>query len=220
MTATSTTHEIERRIPMTYEEWLAWAPETRQSEWVDGEAIEFMPPTIRHQRVVGFLFTLLRLFVSLRRLGEVLNSPIEVRLSPRSSREPDILFVAQERLDRVGRLRIDGAPDLVVEVVSDDSARRDRVTKRDEYAQVGVREYWIVDCRPGKEREEFLVLDEAGRYKEAPLDAAGRFHSVAVPGFWLDPAWLRADPLPREIDCLNAIDPGLVGDASSGSRGR
>ncbi len=211
MTAATTFPAAERRSPMTYEEWLAWAPESRLTEWVDGEAIEFVPPTMRHQQVVAFVLSLLRLFVRLRGLGEVLDSPIEVRLSDRSSRQPDVLFVARERFDRIGRLRIDGAPDLVVEVVSDDSVRRDRVAKRDEYARAGVREYWIVDCRPGKEREEFLLLDEAGRYSEAPRDGEGRFHSSAVPGFRLEPAWLRADPLPLELDCLRAIDPTLLG---------
>ena len=211
MTAASTIPAAERRMPMTYEAWLAWAPECRRTEWVDGEAIEFVPPTIRHQDVVFFLATLLRLYVRLRGLGKVLGSPLEVRLSPRSSREPDVVFVATGRLDRIARLRIEGGPDLVVEVVSEDSVRRDRVAKRDEYARAGVREYWIVDCRPGKEREEFLLLDAAGRYAEAPRDNEGRFHSLAVPGFWLDPAWLRADPLPLETDCLHAIDPTLLG---------
>ena len=215
MTAASTTQPTERRIPMTYDEWLAWAPESRLSEWVDGEAIEFMPPTIRHQNVIGFLFSLLRLYVGVKRLGLVLASPVEVRLSARASREPDIVFVPTERLDRVERLRIDGAPDLVVEVISDDSVRRDRVTKRDDYAQAGVREYWIVDCRPGRERAEFLALDDAGRYREVPLDDAGRFRSPVIPGFWLDPAWLRADPLPLETECLRAIAPDVFGGPSS-----
>ena len=221
MTAATTTSTTERQIPMTYEAWLAWSSESRLSEWVDGEAIEFVPPTIRHQDVTMFLITLLRLVVGLRGLGTVLGSPVEVRLSPRSSREPDIVFVANDRLDRIGRLRIEGGPDLVVEVVSDDSVQRDRVVKRDEYARAGVREYWIVDCRPGKEREEFLRLDDAGRFVEMELDERGRFHSSVMPGFWLDPAWLRADPLPLETACLRAIDPSLLDRrASAGTSGQ
>lgn len=211
MTAAIAHPSGERRIPMTYDEWLAWASETRLSEWVDGEAIEFMPATTRHQDVVGFLFALLRFFVDLRQLGYVAPSPIEVRLSNRSSREPDIVFVAAAHAHRIEAKRVVGAPDLVVEVISDDSVRRDRIVKRDEFAAAGVPEYWILDCRPGHEREEFLVLDDAGRYREADRGADGVVRSVAVPGFWLDPAWLRADPLPSVVSCLRAIAPAAFG---------
>ena len=61
----------ERRLRMTYEEYLAWAPEGRQSEWVDGEAIEFMATKTRPAELVAFLFSLISMFVSLRRLGRV-----------------------------------------------------------------------------------------------------------------------------------------------------
>jgi Uma2 family endonuclease len=211
MTAAVVQHQGERRIPMTYDEWLAWASETRLSEWVDGEAIEFMPASSRHQDLVAFLVALMRFFVDLRSLGFVAPSPIEVRLSTRASREPDIVFVSKARAERVEPKRIVGAPDLVVEIISEDSVRRDRVVKRDEYTAVGVLEYWLLDCRPGHEREEFLLLDESGRYREIERDADGRFRSTIVPGFWLDPGWLRVHPLPSVPDCLRAISPEFFG---------
>lgn len=207
MTAAIAPFPEERRIPMTYDEWLEWAEESRISEWVDGEAIEFMPPTMRHQDVVTFLVALARVFVELRRLGFVVGSPVEVKLSVRVSREPDLVFVGNEHGDRIQPLRIVGAPDLAIEAISDDSVRRDRITKRDEYAAAGVPEYWIIDCRPGYEREEFLLLDDGGRYRQANLDERGRFHSAVLPGFWLDPNWLRADPLPAVLACLREIAP-------------
>lgn len=207
MTAAIAPFPEERRIPMTYDEWLEGSEESRLSEWVDGEAIEFMPPTTRHQDVVAFLLALVRVFSDLRRLGFVVPSPIEVKLSIKSSREPDLVFVANDHANRVQPLRIVGAPDLAIEVISDDSVRRDRVTKRDEYAAAGVPEYWIIDCRPGHEREEFLLLDAGGRYRQADLDERGRFHSPVLPGFWLDPAWLRTDPLPPVLGCLREIAP-------------
>lgn len=211
MTAAIAPFPEERRIPMTYDEWLDWAEESRISEWVDGEAIEFMPPTTRHQDVVAFLVALLRVFAELRRLGLVIGSPIEVKLSVRHSREPDLVFIANENMERVLPLRIVGAPDLVIEVISDDSVRRDRITKRDEYAAAGVPEYWIIDCRPGHQREEFLILDDSGRYRAEDLDERGRFHSSVLRGFWLEPAWLRADPLPDVLGCLRQIAPDAFG---------
>ncbi len=207
MTAAIAPFPEERRIPMTYDEWLEWAEGPRMSEWVDGEAIEFMPPTERHQDVVLFLAMLLRALVELRGLGSVIAAPFEVRIRSRGSREPDVIFVAQHRRHLLDGKRLNGAPDLAIEVISDDSVRRDRITKRDEYAAARVPEYWIVDCRPGHEREEFLLLDEGGRYREADLDERGRFHSAVLPGFWLDPAWLRADPMPSAFACLKEIAP-------------
>ena len=207
MTAAIAPYPEERRIPMTYDEWLEWAEESRISEWVDGEAIEFMPPTPRHQDVVSFLVALVRVFVDLRRLGFVVPAPLEAKLSVKVSREPDVIFVAQHRRHLLDGKRLNGAPDLAIEVISDDSVRRDRITKRDEYAAAGVPEYWIIDCRPGHEREEFLLLDDGGRYRQAELDQRGRFHSSVLPGFWLDPAWLRADPMPAVLHCLRQIAP-------------
>ncbi len=207
MTAAIAPFPEERRIPMTYDEWLEWADGSRISEWVDGEAIEFMPPSIRHQLVVVFLVKLVGMFDELRIGGILLSAPTEVRLTNQRSREPDVVYVTPRHVFRVSASKVNGAPDLVVEVISDDSVRRDRITKRDEYAAAGVPEYWIIDCRPGHEREEFLLLDEGGRYREADLDERGRFHSAVLPGFWLDPAWLRADPLPAVLGCLREIAP-------------
>lgn len=211
MTAAIAPFPEERRITMTYDEWLAWADESRISEWVDGEAIEFMPPTIRHQLVVVFLLKLIGMFDERRPGSVLLAAPAEVRLSIRQSREPDVVYVAAHHAHRVNGTKVNGPPDLAIEVISDDSVRRDRVTKRDEYAAAGVPEYWIIDCRPGHEREEFLLLDEGGRYRSGDLDARGRFHSSVLDGFWLDPAWLRADPLPTVLACLRKIAPDAFG---------
>src|SRR5215204_682986 len=117
-----TSERAEQRLTMTYDEYLAWADEDTHAEWVDGEVIVFMPPVIRHQRLVVFLTTLLELYSRMRDLGEVLVAPTEMRLAMvRSAREPDILFVSHEHRDRVAERRIDGPADLVIEVVSDDS---------------------------------------------------------------------------------------------------
>jgi len=208
MTATSTTHEIERRIPMTYEEWLRWADGSRRSEWVDGEAIVFMPPTLRHMRLIWFLSTLIGLFTQQRGLGELVVSPFEMRLWPGRSREPDLLFVAAAHAERLNQTRLDGPADLAIELVSDDSVTRDNVTKRNEYAAAGIAEYWILDPRPGKEADEFLVLGEDGRYHPGAPDANGWYRSRVVEGLRLRPEWPRADPLPGPLACLDEIAGG------------
>ena len=177
------------------------------TEWVAGELVTPLPPTTRHQDLVWFLGSLLRLFVSTSGSGRILGAPFAVLLSPQGPvREPDLLFVAAEHAARITARRLEGAPDLVVECVSQDSVGRDRAEKFDEYEQAGVREYWLIDSRPGRDRADFWLLEDDGRYRAMPPDAAGVYRSSVLPGFWLRTAWLRADPLPHEAACWREID--------------
>ena len=173
----------ERHIKMTYEEFLAWDDEHLHMEWVDGEAIIFMPPLKRHQHIALFLGTLLDLFNSLFKMGVVLPAPFEMKGLPgRSSREPDLLFVANENLGRLTEARLNGPADLVIELVSEESVRRDRADKFYEYQELGVREYWAFDTRSHKERADFWVLDERGHYQPVPVGKDGVYHSTVLPG--------------------------------------
>jgi Uma2 family endonuclease len=194
----------ERRLRLSYEEFLEFGEETTHAEWVDGEVIVFMPPSIRHNRLVQLLSTLLGMFAEAFDLGEVLTAPTEMRLA-HSSREPDVLFVARANRERLIDKRLDGPADLVIEVVSDESVARDRADKFYEYQEGGVPEYWIYDPRPGKERADFYYLDADGRYQPIVADAEGRYHSRVLPGFWLRLEWLRQDPLPTPKAALAEI---------------
>lgn len=198
----------ERRLTMGYEEFLAWWGEDTRGEWVDGEVVVFMPPRLVHQELVLFLSVLLSWYVRRCDLGRVIVAPFEMLLlDGRASRQPDILFVGRNHLGRLTDERLDGPADLVVEVVSDDSTTRDRRDKRREYEEAGVPEYWIFDPRPGRRRAEFYRLGDDDRYVAAALDDAGRYRSAVLPGFWLDPAWLRQDPLPDPDDLRAIIAP-------------
>jgi Uma2 family endonuclease len=186
---------------MSYDEWLVWEGEGRHGEWVDGEVVVFMPPNIFHQRLARFLVRLLSWYVELFDLGEVVIAPFEMRILPgRVSREPDLLFVAKRHLWRLTPERLDGPADLAIEIMSEWSVTRDAREKRDEYEAAGVREYWLLDARAGKQRTEFRQLDANGRYQLVATDADGRYRAAVLPGFWLDVAWLWQDPLPRPDD--------------------
>ncbi len=194
------------RLKMTYEEYLAWVDEDKHAEWVEGEVIVHMPPNIRHQDITTFLTTLLRLFVDFFRLGVVLAAPTEMRLTPTGpSREPDILFVAQAHRARLAAQRLDGPADLVIEIVSDESVNRDRVEKFYEYQGAGVPEYWLFDPRPATQRADVWSLGPDRRYRPLPMDDAGRYHSVILPGFWVRDAWLTQDPLPDPLTAFAEI---------------
>ena len=186
-----------RRLPATYTEYLAWPDDATLAEWKDGEIITYMPPTDRHQEITGFLFALLSAFARLLDLGAVRVAPLEVKLWPDGpSREPDILFVGRDRLEQLAAKRLEGSPDLVVEIVSAGSARVDRVEKFIEYERAGVREYWLIDPRPGKEQADFYGLEDNGRFASLGLDDDGQFSSLVLPGLRFDPALLRG-PLPN-----------------------
>lgn len=195
MEATLAPPRQEQRFRMSYEEFLGWADE-RHAEWTNGEAILFVPKP-RHQDIVTFLVTLMRLFVQFYELGKLLTAPLEMKVTPTSNaREPDILFVAREHSDRLTEDRLAGPADLIVEVISKESVSRDRSDKFDEYEEAGVREYWAIDSRPGKARADFWVLDPNGKYQATPLEQGKIYRSTVLPGFWLDIEWLWDEQKP------------------------
>jgi Uma2 family endonuclease len=168
----------------------------RLVEFSDG-CIEVLPmPTKLHQQIVRFLFLLVQQFVSARGLGEVLFAPLPIRLWPGKFREPDLVYLRQGRGEYRGQP--EGA-DLVMEVLSEgeENHRRDFETKRQEYAQAGIPEYWIVD--PEALRVRVLILEE-GTYREhgdfGPGDTAS---SAVLPGLTVSVADLFASaPQDRE----------------------
>jgi len=190
------------RLRMSYEQFLAWSHDDTHAEWVEGEVIVFMPPKTRHQEIAQFLSKLLGLYVDLFRLGKVFTAPFEMRLE-RSAREPDILFVSQSNLHRLTAERLQGAADLVVEVVSEESQHRDRVQKFNEYQSAGVREYWLIDTRLEVE-PEFYLLDAGGRFERVQLED-GVFRSRVLSGFWLRAEWVMASELPQPLDVFAEI---------------
>ncbi|MCC6458145.1 MAG: Uma2 family endonuclease [Caldilineaceae bacterium] len=193
----------EQRLPMTYTEFLESFDESTHAEWANGEAIVFMPPTIRHQDLVTFLVALLATFVKAFDLGKVLAAPCEMRLETTgTSREPDILFVAEANRGRISEKRIDGPADLVIEIISNESVARDRGDKFYEYQANGVREYWIIDPRPTSTRADFWVLDEDGRYRPVPIEPDGIYRSTILPNFKLNVNSLLADELPDPLKAL------------------
>jgi Uma2 family endonuclease len=186
---------------MSYEEFLQWADEDTLAEWVDGEVIMMSPASNRHQDIAGFLESVLRSFVETRQLGIVRGAPFQMRLE-RSGREPDLLFVANEHLNRLKETYLDGPADLAVEITSPESAGRDRGDKFYEYAQGGVPEYWLID--PQTKWAEFHQL-EGERYRLVFSGREGKFHSQALPGFWLRVEWLWEEPLPHVLDTLREL---------------
>jgi len=213
-----------QRAPMTYAAYLALpSAEGRLVEWVDGEVVFHIPPLQIHQSLVSYLTILLGLFAARFQLGKVIPAAFEMRCQPGGpSRQPDVLFVANHNLSRLGENRLNGPADLAIEIVSDDSVVRDYDEKYAEYQECGVPEYWIVDPRPRRQRALFYQLSPSGSYQPVPPDT-GVYHSKALPGFWLNVDWLWSQPdplltfgemsgLPNSVmEALRALKPGVAG---------
>lgn len=189
-------------IAMTYDEFLDWADEDTLAEWVNGKVIMTSPASLRHQLIAQFLGRILAGYAEVGRLGSVVSAPFQMKLE-KSGREPDVLFLAETHRGRLRATYLDGPAALVVEILSPESIGRDRGEKFYEYERAGIPEYWLIDDTT--QRAEFYQLDERGRYQLVAPNADGVYHSKALPGFWLEVAWLWRDPLPSVEQTLLAI---------------
>jgi Uma2 family endonuclease len=177
-----------------------WTEETylaletnRLIELSDG-CLEVLPmATLVHQCIVIFLSAALYDHVKAQGLGYVVTAPLPIRLGPGKMREPDVLYLRPNRVSDP-KLPPNGA-DFVIEVLSPgpDNQERDLVTKKEEYAQAGIGEYWIVD--PELKRISVLVLD-GGQYREEGQYGPGQtVNSAMLPGFQVDVTAVFAPPL-------------------------
>lgn len=184
---------------MTYEEFLEWGDGIR-AEWVDGEVIVPSPASVSHQQILGFLAASLRLFAEQNKLGQVLTTfQMRLRMRP-SGREPDAIFIARDRLDKLQNAYLDGPADMAIEIISPGSHARDGGAKYYEYEQAGVREYWLID--PARKQAEFYRLGSNRIYSAVTLGDDGIFHSRMIEGLWLKVDWLWQDPLPTLMSVL------------------
>jgi Uma2 family endonuclease len=141
------TQRFPRQGEWTYEDWLNFPNDGWKYEIIDGVLHMSPPPLILHQDVSGELFARMRTRARQKKLGKVLEAPCGVRLPGQTVPvEPDILFVKRSRLQIVGERYVEGAPDLIVEILSPSNATYDLETKFDLYQRSGVREYWIVNA--------------------------------------------------------------------------
>lgn len=179
------THEIVDLFPAqgewTEEEYLA-LDTNRLIELSDGKLEALPMPSDFHQLISGRLFAALFAFVTAKRLGQIRYAPLRVRLGSGKFREPDLVFVAAAHDDRRGK-QYWQPPDLVVEVISPDDPRRDRVVKRREYALAGIPEYWLID--PEAATVEVHLLQGPGYKLARMLKAGDELTSAQVPGWGL-----------------------------------
>lgn len=147
---------------------------------IDGQVITPMPPTLNHQAIVGNVFFLFKTIV--KKLGGLaFVAPAEVWLDDDNVYEPDVIYISSGNISIAQKdaMRVKGAPDLVVEVLSPSTARYDRQEKYQAYEKHGVREYWIID--PLHETIEIWNLGESNKFeRKGTFSVDGSFDSIML----------------------------------------
>jgi Uma2 family endonuclease len=137
---------VATRTKLTYEDYETFPDDGNRYEIVDGEVFVSPSPFEPHQIAVGEIYAAILFHIRKRKLGRVYTAPFEIVLGPHDVFQPDVLYIARERLSIVdARGRVRGAPDLCVEVLSASTRNVDRTVKFQQYARFGIAEFWIVD---------------------------------------------------------------------------
>jgi len=152
------------RVVLTYADYVTMPDDGRRYEILDGELAVTPSPGRRHQTIVGEIFSLLNGHVKAYSLGQVFVSPFDVILDDTSIVQPDIVYVATSRLGIVAERGVEGAPSLVIEVISPSTRQRDRNAKLQLYARHGVPHVWIID--PDARSADAYVLRSGGYVME------------------------------------------------------
>ena len=153
----------------TYQDWLQLPDDGTRYEVIDGVLYMTPSPSISHQTVSGNLFSILKTYVTDNQLGRVFSAPVGVRLPNQPvPLQPDTVFISSARKNIIGTQYVEGAPDLVVEVLSLSNWPFDRQEKFQAYQAAGIPEYWVVDYRQrtievyALEKGEYLLLGKWG----------------------------------------------------------
>lgn len=191
---------------VTFEEYLQQYS-GQQVEYDNGRVIEASPSTGKHNDVITFLIILFETYLQATNEGKMHHEKITMRLvidGKIKGPEPDLFVVTTPNLHKLTETYLDGAADLVVEVISSDSDNRDRVKKFMYYETSGVREYWIID--PNFNETLFYVLDENGQFQRQAPNDEGFYQSSVLSRMKLRASLLLQYPSPGFRETGRIID--------------
>ncbi len=173
-------HKTQKKV-FTYEDWQKLPEDSGAYELIEGELVMSPSPQVMHQKVVKSIFRKLDEYVERENLGIVLFAPLDVVLSDLNICQPDIIFISRENKEIITEKNIQGAPDLIIEILSPSTTYRDLFDKKELYAKFGVNEYWIAD--PKRRWIETYSLQD-NTYKQIQRsEKSGKITSAVVKGF-------------------------------------
>jgi len=188
-----------QRYDATVADYERAANEDTRLELLDEVLIMHSPASVRHELIFSFLLGLMQGYVRAKDLGTVLGSRTPMYLENMRRFEPDLLFVSNAAMPRLGDTALRGAADLVIEILSPATREYDLGKKRDAYAAGGVGEYWMIDAANSR-----LMVDRPAGARRSELES-GWYDTDAVAGFRLDVSWLWRNPPPDANACLKEI---------------
>ncbi len=170
-------------IKFTYQDFLLFPEDGKRHELIDGDHYVTPAPKTKHQKVSGKIFGELYVYLQEHSVGFLFAAPTDVVLSDLDIVEPDLLFIAACRSTIITDANVQGAPDLVVEILSERSRKTDEIIKRKLYERYGVKEYWIVDLE--LDTVKIYRMTETGYVRSAELsrEANDSLTSSLLPGF-------------------------------------
>jgi Uma2 family endonuclease len=173
-------------VKLTYDDFLLFPDDGKRHELIDGEHYVTPSPASKHQRIVWNLNGLLYNYLQEHPVGKAFSAPLDVVFSQFDVVEPDLLFVSAERAGKVlTEKNIQGAPDLVVEIGSPVTRKRDETTKRRLYERFGVAEYWIIDPEIDTIKVYRRISDRYERVAELALEARDTLTTPLLRGLTL-----------------------------------
>jgi Uma2 family endonuclease len=171
-------------VKLTYDDFVLFPDDGRRHELIDGEHFVTASPNLKHQRVSGNLYFLIRLWLESNPAGQLFSAPFDVVFSHFDVVEPDLLYMSNARAVQIlTAANVQGAPELVIEIGSPSTRKRDETIKRHLYERAGVSEYWVVDPDVDVIRICTRETDRFGRARELSLEAGDVVTTPLLPGF-------------------------------------
>jgi Uma2 family endonuclease len=177
----------------------------QRCEWVNGTVIRMTPAKLRHNLLIHYLGDLVGAYFEFRPIGTLVPSPFVMRLDAlKARREPDLMVILNSNPHTLTDTYLDGAADICIEVLSDESSVRDRGEKYNEYEQGGVKEYWLFD--PDRKESFFYRLNREGVYQLQAVDGQGNYRTPLLPDLALHVPTLWAEKLPGPVAISQYLD--------------
>ena len=172
-------------VKLTYDDFVHFPDDGKRHELIDGEHYVTPSPNTKHQSIVFNLSGVIWGYLREHKVGVAFGSPLDVVFSDFDVVEPDVLFVSEARRKVLTSKNVQGAPDLVVEVGSPGTRRRDELIKHQLYERFGVSEYWVVDPDIDLIKVYRLVDGRYTRVSELTLRARDILTTPLLPGLEL-----------------------------------
>lgn len=181
--------KVEKKIPqpklLTYEDYVKLTPaDCGNFELISGQIIFKETPNPSHQAISGLLIVYLGGFIIENNLGELLTAPMDVVFTEHDTFQPDLLFITKESLNIIGENKIEGSPDLVIEILSPSNDNSEMSYKKHIYEITGVKEYWLINVEK-QTLTLYKQVDNELRWQR-DIQKSGILKSEIIQGFELE----------------------------------